>query len=207
MTAGRVIVLNGTSSAGKTTLARALRARLTDAGECWMVIGIDDVMEKVPRAWFAIGDHVGARAEDGLVFAREGDTIERRVGPVGRQMMGAYRGVVGAVVRAGINVIVDEVLLSEEDWFGWQEVLRGLDALWVRIDVDLAEVEARELARGDRVIGMARAQYDVVHRYPDYDLHVDTGVLDPAAAAEVVLAAAAARRERPRSAPAPGPSA
>ena len=182
-------MLNGTSSAGKTTLARHLRDRFTDAGECWIVIGIDDIFQRVPLVWFAIGDHVGARAEEGLVFERVGDTIERRVGPVGRQMMAAYRGAVGGVARSGLNVIVDEVLLSEEDWLGWQTELRGLETLWVGVHLELAEVEARELAREDRIIGMARAQYDVVHRYPAYDLHVNTGALDPAAAADAVLAA------------------
>ena len=36
-----VIVLNGTSSAGKSTLASVLQARPGEAGECWIVMGID----------------------------------------------------------------------------------------------------------------------------------------------------------------------
>jgi chloramphenicol 3-O phosphotransferase len=35
---GRILLLNGTSSSGKTTLVRALQARLADP---WLEIGID----------------------------------------------------------------------------------------------------------------------------------------------------------------------
>ena len=94
-----------------------------------------------------------------------------------------------AARRAGLNVIVDEVLLSEEDWIGWQHELDGLDVLWVRVDGALDVVEAREKERGDRMIGMARAQFDIVHRYPAYGVRVDTVTDDPEQAAATVLAA------------------
>ena len=48
MTQGAVILLNGTSSAGKTTLAAQLQADLATHGECWIVIGIDDYLGKLP---------------------------------------------------------------------------------------------------------------------------------------------------------------
>jgi chloramphenicol 3-O phosphotransferase len=48
--------------------------------------------------------------------------------------------------------------------------------------------EARERERGDRVVGMARAQYEVVHRFATYAITVDTGVMDPTTAAATVLA-------------------
>ena len=47
-TRGRVIVLNGTSSAGKSTLSRALQARLDGA---WLGIGIDTVVFALPKAY------------------------------------------------------------------------------------------------------------------------------------------------------------
>ena len=62
-------------------------------------------------------------------------------------MIAAYRGAVGSAARAGLNVIVDEVLLSEEDWEAWKEELRGLDPFWVRVDLALDLVEARERDR------------------------------------------------------------
>ena len=42
-----VIVLNGTSSAGKSTLARELQTMLTSAGECWLVMSQDDFFARI----------------------------------------------------------------------------------------------------------------------------------------------------------------
>jgi chloramphenicol 3-O phosphotransferase len=187
--AGQVIVLNGTTSAGKTTLATTLQSRFAGRGECWIVIGIDDFLGKLPFAWVQLGDHVGAHAEQGIVFERVDGGIERRIGPVGTRLLAAYRAAVGSAARAGLNVIVDEVLLSEDDWIGWEAELDGLDSRWVRVEVDLELLEARERERGDREIGMARAQHGVVHQFAKYAVEVDTGRMDADAAAGVVLAA------------------
>jgi chloramphenicol 3-O phosphotransferase len=186
---GRVIVLNGTSSAGKSTLAEVLQARFAAAGEPWIVIGVDDLFVKLPRDWITIGAHVGAHGDEGIVFARVDGEIERRIGPVGTRVLAAYRGTVAAVARSGVDVIVDEVLLCEEDWHGWQADLAGLAVRWVRVDCALDVVETRERERGDRLVGLARSQYDVVHRHPRYDARVDTATTGPEAAAAAILAA------------------
>ena len=188
MTPGKVIVLNGTTSSGKTTLATTLQAQLASVGECWIIIALDDFFAKLPFDWVQLGRHVGAHAEEGIVFELVDGEIERRLGPIGAQVIAAYRSAVGGAARAGLNVIVDEVLLSEEDWDAWKVELSGLDPFWVRVDLALELVEARERDRGDRVIGMARAQYDVVHKYATYDLVVDTATMDPRAAADAILA-------------------
>ena len=120
MIAGRVIVLNGTTSAGKSTLAKALQRRLATAGEPWIVIALDDFFARVPPDWFWIGDHVGPHAQDGMTFEMIDGAIERRMGPFGRTVLAAYRAAVAAMARAGLDVIVDEVLLSADDWQAWQ---------------------------------------------------------------------------------------
>ena len=189
MTAGRVVVLNGTSSAGKSTLALGLQARLTAAGECWFVIGIDDMFAKLPAPWVTYGEHIGAHADEGISFRLVDGAIERRIGPIGTQVMAGYRGWVASVARAGLGVIVDEVLLSEQDWIAWQTELEGLDVLWVRVECALEVLEARELARADRLPGLARSQFDLVHRHPTYGVVADTGRVEPEAAVDLVLEA------------------
>ena len=64
-----------------------------------------------------------------MVFELLDGSIERRVGPFGRAVLAGYRAAVAGIARAGLDVIVDEVLLSEEDWRGWQVELAGLDVL------------------------------------------------------------------------------
>ena len=192
MTAGRVVVLNGTSSAGKSTLAAALQRRLVADGDCWFVMATDDLFLKLPRSFLKIGAHAGEHAERGVTFETVDGALTMRMGDVGRAVLSASKAAVRAVAQAGINVIVDEVVLTEREWTEWQAALDGLDACWVRVDLALEVVEERERARGDRQVGMARSQFDVVHRFPTYDVQVDTGVLDPEAAADAVYAATTA---------------
>ena len=65
-----------------------------------VVIALDDYLGKLPPAWVRVGDHVGAHAEEGIVFELVDGEIERRLGPVGAQVIAAYRGAVGRAVRA-----------------------------------------------------------------------------------------------------------
>jgi chloramphenicol 3-O phosphotransferase len=193
VTTGSVIVLNGPSSSGKTTLARALQRRFAADGACWFVYGMDDYFAKVPFEWVKARNHVGAYAEEGVVLEVVDGVFRMRLGPIGRQVLAAWRGAVGSAARAGLNVIADDVMLTEEEWLGWQVELEGIDAHWVRVQIALDVLEARERERGDRMPGHARSQYEDSYRYPTYDSEVDTGVLDPDAAAAAVLGAWRAR--------------
>ena len=48
-------------------------------------------------------------------------------------------------------------------------------------------LEAREIARGDRAIGLARWQFDKVHRGMTYDFEIDTSTLTPDACAAAIM--------------------
>jgi chloramphenicol 3-O phosphotransferase len=70
---------------------------------------------------------------------------------------------------------VDEVFLggpASQD--RWRDALEASQVLWVGVQCDSAVAEGREIARGDRVAGMAASQADLVHRGVYYDLTVDT---------------------------------
>ncbi|MDQ1396389.1 MAG: chloramphenicol phosphotransferase, partial [Acidimicrobiaceae bacterium] len=191
-----MIALNGTSSSGKSTLAAAIQDRLGAQGQCWVIVGIDDFLGKVPAPWMRYRE-AGAHAEEGVSFARVGDEIVFRAGPVGRAILSAYRGTVAALARSGLNVIVDEVVLDEEAWAQWESELGGLDPYWVRVDCPLEVCEQRERERGDRLQGLARSQAAFVHRAARYRLSVDTSAAGARALAEVVVAHYLARGATP----------
>jgi chloramphenicol 3-O phosphotransferase len=81
-----------------------------------------------------------------------------------------------------MNVIVDDVIIDRATYEGWTEVLDGLNPIWVAVRCRPEIAEARELMRGDRAIGLARAQHDVVHRDIPYAFEIDTGELTPSRA-------------------------
>jgi chloramphenicol 3-O phosphotransferase len=174
-----LVVLNGVSSAGKTTLASAFRDERARVGDFWLLVGIDDALSKLPAQWVDLGlaSGPGSHADQGLFFERVERGLRLRVGPLGRQLIDVYHQWVSVAVRAGMNVIVDDVIVDRKTYEGWSEVLDGLNPIWVAIRCRPEIAEARELMRGDRAIGMASAQHDVVHRDIPYAFEIDTGEL------------------------------
>jgi chloramphenicol 3-O phosphotransferase len=205
MGAGDVIVLNGTSTAGKSTLAAEMQRQLTARGRCWIILGIDDFLGKLPAPWVRYLD-AGAHADEGVRFDRVGDDIVFRAGPVGRALLVGYRRSVAAVVRSGMNVIVDEVVLDEEAWTQWQVELGELDPFWVRVDCPMEVCEGRERDRPERLPGLARSQAPFVHRHPRYRLTVDSSTATPGELARVVIEAHLAREGPPTFTAPAGPT-
>jgi chloramphenicol 3-O phosphotransferase len=157
----QVIVLNGGSSSGKSGIARCLQAVLPDP---WLTFGVDTLIQAMPGS--------GKEPAAGIGFAPDGGIV---VGPRFRALEAAWIEGVAAMARAGARIIVDEVFLGgAASQQRWANALDGLAVLWVGVRCDGAVAAGRELARGDRVRGMAAAQADVVHHEVVYDLEVDT---------------------------------
>jgi chloramphenicol 3-O phosphotransferase len=156
-----VIVLNGGSSSGKSGIARCLQAVLPDP---WLVVGVDMLIQAMP---------VSAQTPAaGIEFAADGGVT---VGPQFRALEAAWIAGVAEMARAGARVIVDEVFLGgAASQQRWTAALEGLQVLWVGVRCKSAVAEGREIARGDRVPGMAASQAELVHQGVVYDLQVDT---------------------------------
>jgi chloramphenicol 3-O phosphotransferase len=67
-------------------------------------------------------------------------------------------------------------------------MLDGLDVVWVGVRCDAQVAAGREMARGDRVRGMAAVQADLVHRGVMYDVEVDTTHTESIVCAETIAA-------------------
>ena len=157
----QVIVLNGGSSSGKSGIARCLQAVLPDP---WLALGVDTLIAAMPASMQA--------SDAGIEFGSDGEVI---VGPEFRALDAAWIEGVAAMARAGARIIVDEVFLGGADsQQRWQKHLGGLEVLWVGVRCEGAVAADREVARGNRVTGMAASQADVVHQGVAYDLEVDT---------------------------------
>lgn len=183
-----MVVLNGTASAGKTSLAHAVRLL---APTMWIEIGQDSFAQNLLDRWVLVTSSGEARRSDGFTFVRHDDglmTVE--VGPVGSRLLRGYRDAVGALAQAGNDVVVDEAKFDNQGWADWSSALHGLSVTWVRVDCDLAVCEERERARTDRtgLRGLARGIYDRVHADAAYDLVVDTTHAPTAECAGRVLA-------------------
>jgi chloramphenicol 3-O phosphotransferase len=149
---GRLIVLNGASSSGKTTLAEAL-------------------LEVLPSPWFHVGiDTINAARSRARTAELNTDALE----VVLARTRAGHAGAVAAMAWAGNDVIAD-VVLWRPGWLEtWLESTTGLAVLFVGVQCSAAELARRETARGDRELGRAALQAVGVHAHARYDLVVDS---------------------------------
>jgi len=179
-----VIVLNGGSSSGKSSLARSLQELLA---EPWIALGVDDLLASLAPS--LVGD---APARTGrpplMVFGSDGAV---HVDPAWRPVEAAWYLGVAAMASAGLGVVLDEVLL--DGGTGQRraaDALAGLSVLWVGLRCDPSVAAAREKARTDpipRVAGMATSQAALVHHGVRYDVVVDTTAASSEECAQIVL--------------------
>jgi chloramphenicol 3-O phosphotransferase len=172
-----IIFLNGCTSAGKTSLARAMQARLDPPH---LRYGIDDAFAMLP---VRLHNH-----PDGFFFdVNTRGQVRLNHGPFGRAMLNAYRRAAVTIAATGIGLIVDEVVLDPVTADDWIDLARTIDVFAVAVHCSIGELERREVARGDRLIGQARGQIDLVHRWFDYALEVDTSAHDTDAVASTIV--------------------
>jgi chloramphenicol 3-O phosphotransferase len=157
----QVIVLNGGSSSGKSSIARSLQEVLPGL---WLTFGTDVLAEALPGR--------GDDPRSGLVLEPDGTVT---VKPEFRAIEQIWYEGLAVMARRGALLILDEVFLAGG---AGQRRLRGLlgdlDVLWAGVRCDPLVAASRERARPDRVPGMAMSQATVVHAGVVYDVEVDT---------------------------------
>jgi chloramphenicol 3-O phosphotransferase len=155
---GRVILLNGTSSSGKTTIAMALQEKLLPP---FMYVSIDNFFHLYPEK---------------LLNPTTQEEVEIISALVPSVISGMQR-CVAALAQSGNNVLVDHVL-QEEKWLKeCVDTWTGLEVFFVGVKCPLEITEKREKERGDRTIGTARYQFKRVHAHHLYDIELDTSLL------------------------------
>jgi chloramphenicol 3-O phosphotransferase len=173
---GRIILLNGASGSGKTSIAEQL---LLVLDEPWFHLPVDAInaMRSRQRTLEL------SPADLELVLART--------------RAGFHRAVAG-MAAAGNDVIADHVLSERWRLLDCLAVFAAFDVVFVGVRCAPAELARRERLRGDREPGLALAQHERVHAHGHYDLECDTtnaSPLDCALSIKAFLARASDRNE------------
>jgi chloramphenicol 3-O phosphotransferase len=171
MEPGNIILLNGTSSLGKTTIASALQKELEAP---YLHTGIDQLLiKRLPKRMIVYSDgEYPSTAEGWLAIIRDGALSEVRIGPLGYQWVKGMYHAVAALAGDGLNVILDDVIYNRRVLKAALETLPARQVFFVAIVCPLEIAERRERAR-------ARILYDLVHRHGIYDLEVDSSEYSP----------------------------
>lgn len=174
-----VIVLNGTSSAGKSSLARALQQA---AEKNFLHVQMDTFLSMQPPR---LNNH-----PDAFVFrpveGADPPEIAIETGPFCQQLLDGMRRSVKALADAGLDLVVDDVWLQGNEQYAYEMLLREHTVHFVGVFANLEACEAREQARGDRDLGQARWQHSRVHANARYDLEVDNTAASSEMVAEVI---------------------
>ena len=142
-----IIVLNGVSSSGKSTLAKEITKLRPD----FFTFSIDDF---------------------DLVIEKMEDRDNQRLIPVETEYF-YYRNVAMFSDR-GVNLILDQILHDPLTLQNFYETLNAYPILLVGVHCPEEELKCRELSRGDRRIGQALSQLSFVHQQEIYDVAVNT---------------------------------
>lgn len=161
-----VILLNGPSSSGKSTLARALQALIRrEGGGDYGIVSIDDYlpMEKDRPIY----------EED--VYAVSAALCERAA----------------ALAAERDGAILDHVITSGRIFAQTMERLGAGRVALVRVTCPPAVLRRREQARGDRCAGSAEASAHYLYPQEGYDVTVDTAACTAEECARKILGALA----------------
>jgi chloramphenicol 3-O phosphotransferase len=150
---GKIVFVHGASSSGKSTLCRALQASL---GEPFWHYSIDHFRDTgtLPDQRIASGEFSWANMRPAFF---EG-----------------FHRCLPALACAGNNLLVEHII-EEKAWLSRLVRLLGpFDVFFVGLHCTVAELERREMLRGDRPLGDAARDHDVVHALCLYDVEVDS---------------------------------
>lgn len=188
MPSGKIILLNGPSSAGKTTLAITLQQMLP---EPYQHIALDQFRDGMAGRYRGLNAPDGTSGAQGLnvvpVSHETGPVADVRFGEVGRQVLRGMRRAIAAFAREGNNVIIDDLMLEPDFLFDYLDVMAEFYVLFVGVKCSLDVLNAREAKRAGRLPGTARSHFDRVHGSGIYDVEVDTSIATPHACAREIL--------------------
>ena len=173
---GTVIILNGPSAAGKSSVQKALQAKMK---EPYLCMGIDSVLVgMMPQRYF-----LGEESDRKEVLWAEFDKDEAGnalfnlyFGSKGRRVIFGMHEAIAAFAMNGNNVIVDYIQYEKEWMPHLMTTLSNIDTYYIGFDLPLEVLEEREIKRATSPKGHARSHFKSVHEGAVYDLRLDTSL-------------------------------
>lgn len=165
------VVLNGTSSSGKTTVARAFQEL---APRLFLNFSIDAILSALPRS--------------AIERITSGADISDLRYP---ELVRAYYACVRELLRLGHDLVVDQAMTARYHAELLVEATVSHEVLLVGLECPAEVLEERERSRGDRLAGLAALQRSTIHAWLAYDVVIDTSTASPESAAARIVAALA----------------
>ncbi len=187
MVHGKIVFLNGTSSAGKTTLAHALQEVLV---EPYIHVALDQFRDGLPARFRGLNAPLGSEGDRGLnvVPVVNGERVytDVRFGETGKRVLRGMRRAIVALAAEGNNIIIDDIILHPEFLDDYVAVFAALPVYFIGVRCPADVINQREKVRPGRFPGTAMGHFEVCHAHGIYDVEVDTSRLSPSECAQKV---------------------
>lgn len=193
---GTVIILNGPSAAGKTSIQNEIQKQ---ADSLFLKVGIDtlfdgllptpdlsDFAEKKEFKQFT-NDHQFIRGIQLKTDSEGKQIVPLEIGPAGDKIISGMHYAIAAYASRGNNQVVDYILYKPEWLPDLIQALKNTKVYLIGIKVPLSVLEERERSRGTSPVGHARSHYDQVHNGFLYDLEIDVAAQKPDETARQIL--------------------
>ncbi len=193
---GTVIILNGPSAAGKTSIQNEIQKQ---AGALFLKVGIDtffDALLPTPDlSSFAekkelkqyTNDHIFIRGIQLKTDPEGHQIVPLEIGPAGDKVIYGMHAAISAYASKGNNIVVDYILYKPQWLPDLVQSLKNTKVYLIGIKTPLPILEEREKKRGTSPVGHARSHYNQVHQGFVYDLEIDTSEYTPAQSAQMIL--------------------
>jgi chloramphenicol 3-O phosphotransferase len=152
-TPGKIILIHGASSAGKSTLAVAVQEKID-----------------IPLLHYSFDLFIDGRILP-MQRIRNGDFSWQAMRP---QVIDGLHQTWRTLALAGNNLIIDHIVETEAEMSKLVRLLSDIDVFFVGLHCSLAELERREIKRGNRRQGEARTDFQNVHNFTSYDLELNS---------------------------------
>ncbi len=172
MKPGQLIMLNGTSSAGKTSILAELQRKLP---ELYLLAGLDKFLNFLPESYFK-------QPEWNEVMG-----LSSQSGPIGDRLISGMHRSIKSMLDAGNNVLSDQVFINSNWVAEAASLFSGYNAYLIGILCPVEVIEQREKDRKNRTLGSSALQFSVVHQWTEYDFSLDSSLNTPERNAEIIL--------------------
>ena len=158
-----VIILNGTSSSGKSSIAR----------EIVNLIEVPIIHAQVDT-FFGMFDF--------SKFKTGSDAFK-----ASKVAFSLFDSSINDICKTDFPIVIDTVFEIFEYYQNTMNVVQDRDVYLIGVYCPLAELCIREKKRGDRKVGLASEQFDHVHVDKQYELEVNTSILSSSKCAKKII--------------------
>ena len=167
-----IVVLNGASSSGKTSIAHAFQGV---APRLFLNFSIDSILYALPPG--AVERMKTGGPLQGVAFL---------------DLVRAFYACVRALADLGHDLVIDHAIVTRGEAELLHQAVASHRVLFVAVDCPPDVLTERERRRGDRRPGLAASQCERVHQWLEYDLRVDSSRVSVDDAARLIAGALAA---------------